>query len=140
MRHTGGLNEGDNMKRLAAGILVSIAALGVLSACGDDDLTLPVANTIEESDTLPGADDTLPLGITLPDDVTIPAGGLPSDASIPEEVIDVMITQFEAAGMKVDRDCFKSLLSDDALRNLVAAGGTPTPEVIQKFFACITAG
>ncbi len=118
------------MKPIVAGVLASIAALGLLSACGGDDLTLPTAT---DSAVLPG-DDTLPLGIT------IPAGGLPSDASVPEEAIDVMITQFEAAGMKVDRECFKSLLSDESLRNLVAAGGTPTPEVIQKFFACITTG
>jgi hypothetical protein len=50
-----------------------------------------------------------------------------------------MISQFEAAGMKVDRACFTSLLSDDSLRKLVEGdNGSPSPEIIQKFLTCIT--
>ena len=81
---------------------------------------------------------TLPGGVTIPD-VTLPTGlSIPSDLSVPQQAIDLMIEQFEAAGMKVDKACFTKLLSDDSLRKLVSAGGTPTPEVIQKFFKCIT--
>lgn len=134
MRHTGVLTEGTNMKPIVAGLLASIAALGLLSACGGDDLTLPTATNSADGAVLPGGDDTLPLGITIPE------GALPSDVSIPQEAIDLMIAQFEAAGMKVDRDCFVALLADDSLRDLVAAGGAATPEAIQKFFSCIATG
>ena len=116
------------MKRIVAGLLASIAAVGLLSACGGDDLTLPTATDSADGAVLPGAD------------ITIPEGALPSDASIPEEAIDLMIAQFEAAGMKVDRDCFVALLADESLRDLVAAGGTATPEAIEKFFSCIATG
>ena len=67
---------------------------------------------------------------------------LPSDAggTIPEATIDLMIAQFEANGLKVDKACFTALLSDESMRKLVAAssGGTPSPEVIQKFISCMT--
>ena len=133
------------MKPIITGVLASIAALGLLSACGGDDvLTLPTNVTTETGDTLPTditlpADITLPGGITIPD-ITIPAGvSIPSDLSVPQELIDVMIAQFEAAGMKVDKECFTKLLADDGLRKLAEAGGTPSPEVIQKFFTCIQA-
>jgi hypothetical protein len=128
------------MKPIITGVLASIAALGLLSACGGDDvLTLPTDVTTETGDTLP-TDITLPGGISIPD-ITIPAGGIsiPSDLSVPQELIDVMIAQFEAAGMKVDKECFTKLLADDGLRKLAEAGGTPSPEVIQKFFTCIQA-
>ncbi len=134
------------MKPIICGVLASIAALGLLSACGGDDpLTLPPDVTTQTGDTLPPGitlptDITLPGGVTIPD-LTIPEGAsIPSDLSVPQELIDVMIAQFEAAGMKVDKECFTKLLSDDGLRKLVAAGGTPTPEVIQKFFSCIKTG
>jgi hypothetical protein len=138
------------MKPIITGVLASIAALGLLSACGGDDvLTLPTDVTTETGDTLP-TDITLPGGISIPDitlpggitipDITIPAGAsIPSDLSVPQELIDVMIAQFEAAGMKVDKECFTKLLADDGLRKLAEAGGTPSPEVIQKFFTCIQA-
>ena len=145
------------MKPIITGVLASIAALGLLSACGGDDvLSLPTNVTTETGDTLPTditvpTDITLPGGITIPDitlpggitipDITIPAGGIsiPSDLSVPQELIDVMIAQFEAAGMKVDKECFTKLLADDGLRKLAEAGGTPSPEVISKFFTCIQA-
>ena len=123
------------MKRIVAGLLASIAALGLLSACGGDDLTLPTATDSADGAVLPGGDDTLPLGITIPE-----GDLLPTDGSIPQETIDLMIAQFEAAGMKVDRDCFVALLADDSLRDLVAAGGAATPEAIQKFFSCLATG
>ena len=117
------------MKRIVAGLLASIAAVGLLSACGGDDLTLPTATDSADGAVLPGADITIPDGDVLP-----------SDVSIPQEAIDLMIAQFEAAGMKVDRDCFVALLADESLRDLVAAGGTATPEAIEKFFSCIATG
>jgi ABC-type glycerol-3-phosphate transport system substrate-binding protein len=93
------------MKPIVAGVLASIAALGLLTACGDDaKVTVPTNNT---------------------------------DDSIPQALIDQMIAQFEAAGMTVDKECFTKLLSDESLRNLVAAGGAPSQEAMQKFFACI---
>jgi hypothetical protein len=132
------------MKPIVAGVLASIAALGLWTACGDDPVkTLPTSNTIPTEVTFPGGI-TIPEDITIPDDVTIPEGdtvpaGIPSDASIPEALIDQMIAQFEAAGMNVDKECFTNLLSDESLRNLVTAGGAPSQEVMQKFFACIKA-
>ena len=137
------------MKPIVAGVLASIAALGLLTACGDDPIaTVPTNNTIPtdvtfpDGLTLPGDvtipdDISIPGDITIPDDITIPAGSIPSDASIPEALIDQMIAQFEAAGMNVDKACFTELLSDESLRNLVAAGGAPSQEAMQKFFACI---
>lgn len=118
------------MRPMMTGALVSIAALGLLSACGSDSkLTVPTSATTS-------AAITLPAGVTIPDSVTLPAGvSLPD--SVPQQAIDVMITQMEKAGMKIDKACFTALLKDDSLRKLVAAGGTPTPEVIQKFISCI---
>jgi hypothetical protein len=138
------------MKSIVAGVLATITAVGLLSACGDDvKLTVPQDTTpstgfvIPDDVTLPDdvtipSDITLPDGVTLPDGATIPAGALPSDVSIPTEVIDQMIAQFEAAGMKVDKECFTALLKDESLRKLVEAGGTPNQEAIQKFFSCIS--
>ena len=121
------------MKPIITGLFASIAAVGLLAACGGDNkLSLPTDRTVPTSI-------TLPTDLTIPDNITIPAGvSIPSDLSVPQEAIDLMIKQFEAAGMKVDKECLTKLLSDDSLRKLVSAGGTPTPEVIQKFFKCIT--
>jgi hypothetical protein len=131
------------MKSILAGALASLAALAVLSACSKDDkVTTPT--------TTPGVE--LPDGIAIPEEVTIPGApisgvpissdeSIPSDSSIPPETIDLMIAQFEAAGMKVDKACFAALLSDDDMRQLIAAGssGIPTPDLTKKFFACVTA-
>ncbi len=143
------------MKPIVAGVLASIAAVGMLTACGDDPIkSLPTSNTVPTGVTLPEGVSiptdltipdsvtipdlgTIPGGGTIPDLGTIPAGGLPSDVSVPQALIDQMIAQFEAAGMTVDKDCFTDLLSDESLRNLVAAGGAPSQEAIQKFFACV---
>ena len=58
---------------------------------------------------------------------------------MPQATIDLMISQFEANGLKVDKACFTALLKDPALTKLVEAssGGTPSPEVIQKFIGCL---
>jgi hypothetical protein len=120
------------MKPIVAGLVATIAALGLLSACGDD------AEVAVPNDTTASTEIVLPDDITIPAGATIPAGGLPSDVSIPQEAIDQMITQFEAAGMKVDKACFTALLKDESLRKMVEAGGTPNQEAIQKFFTCIT--
>ena len=129
------------MKPIVAGLFASITTLTLLPACGSDSKTATPSTSAASATgaTVPGL--TLPSGVTLPTDVSLPSGvSLPSDFTIPEQTIDLMIQQFEAAGMKVDRACFTALLSDDAVRKLVAAGsaGTPTPELTQKFFACIT--
>ena len=109
-------------------------------------------------DSASGADATIPPDLSLPDvslpdlslpdlslpdlslpDLSLPDVSLPTDFTIPQETIDLMISQFEAAGMKVDRECFTSLLSDESLRKLVEGGenGSPSPEIIQKFLTCI---
>jgi hypothetical protein len=132
------------MKPIIAGVLASVAAFGLLTACGGDvKLTVPTNVTIPTNATIPTGL-TIPTGFTLPDDVslpgsiTIPAGvSIPTDFSVPEQAIDAMIAQLQAAGMNIDKDCFEKLLTDDSMRKLVAAGGTPTPEVLQKFFGCI---
>jgi hypothetical protein len=82
--------------------------------------------------------------VSLPDlslpDLSLPDLSLPTDLTIPQEAIDLMIKQFEDAGMKVDRACFSNLLSDESLRKLVTSNdGSPSPELIQKFLACISA-
>jgi hypothetical protein len=122
------------MKPIITGILASIAAVGLLAGCGSDaKLTSPKAST----------DVTLPGGMTIPSlatDVTVPPGAtLPTDGSIPTAIIDQMITQFEAAGMKVDRACFENLMKDDSLRKLAESNSTPTAEMITKFVACFKA-
>ena len=123
------------MKRIVAGTLATIATLGLLSACGDDaKLTVP-------DDSSAAAGVTLPTDVTLPGDISLPDVSLPidvSDVSIPQQVIDQMIAQFEAAGMKVDKECFTALLEDESLRKMVEAGGTPNQEAIQKFFTCLS--
>lgn len=126
------------MKPFVTGILVSIATVGLLSACGSDaKLTLPTNTTVPTGISLPPGI-TLP-DISIPDNATLPAGvSVPTDLSVPAAAIDAMISQLAAAGMTVDKTCFTNLLKDDSLRKLVTAGGTPTPEVLQKFFACIT--
>ncbi len=127
------------MKRIVAGTLATIATLGLLSACGDD------AKVTVSDDSSAAAGVTLPSGsrfpgISLPD-ISLPDVSLPidvSDVSIPQQVIDQMIAQFEAAGMKVDKACFTALLEDESLRKMVEAGGTPNQEAIQKFFTCLS--
>ena len=117
------------MKRLVAAAIASVATLGLLSACGDSKSSL--TPTVPPS-VLPGG--------TLPGEATLPGGTiLPSGATIPEATIDLMISQLEASGMKVDKACLTALLSDESMRKLVAAssGGSPSPEVIQKFISCI---
>jgi ABC-type glycerol-3-phosphate transport system substrate-binding protein len=113
------------MKSVVGTALASVAALGLLVACGSD-----------AKSAVPGAT-TLPTGVTFPEEVTIPAGAIPSGVTISEITVDQMIAQFEQAGMKVDRACFTALLKDESLRQLVAAGGTPNQEAIQKFFTCL---
>jgi hypothetical protein len=122
------------MKTMIKALFASVAALGLLSGCGGDSkLTLPKAPT---DVTLPGGD-TVP---SIPSDFTIPPGAtLPSNVSIPTAIIDQMITQFEAAGMKVDRPCLENLLKDEQLRKLVESASTPSADVIAKFMACFKA-
>jgi hypothetical protein len=124
------------MKSIVAGLLAPLAAIGLLSACGDDvKLTVP---TTTATDTATDSSIVLPSDVTIPPGATIPAGAIPSDASIPQALIDQMIAQFEVAGMKVDKACFTALLQDESLREMVEAGGTPNQETIQKFFSCLT--
>jgi hypothetical protein len=117
--------------KIATALLASITALGLVSACGDD-VKVSVPTTVNATD-----DSTAPDGTGLATTETFP-----SDFSVPQETIDLMIAQFEAAGMTVDKECFKALLSDEGLRELAEAGGqgTPSPELTQKFLACMTTG
>ena len=125
------------MRRIINATIATLAVVAI-SACGGDPVSVPDAVSVPDEITLP-AGVTLPGGLTIPDSITIPAGvSIPSDLSIPQEALDQMIAQFEAAGMKIDKTCFADLLKDDSLRTLVAAGGTPSPEVIQKFISCVT--
>ena len=132
------------MKPIIAGALATIVSLGLLTGCGNDlKVTVPTAASTPSAATLPTDGSattglTLPAGLTIPDNITIPAAGsLPSDLSIPEAAIDQMLTQMAAAGMNIDKVCFTALLKDSGLRKLVEAGGTPTPEVLAKFIACV---
>ena len=95
------------MKPIINGILASIAALGLLSACGSDSKS------------------------AVPTTVTVSAD------SIPQAALDLYLAQLEASGLKIDKACFTALLKDESLRKLVATGGgTPTQEAIAKFVSC----
>jgi hypothetical protein len=128
------------MKTMIKALFASVAVVGLLSSCGGDNkLTLPKAPT---DVTLPGGDTlpSIPSELSIPPDFTIPPGAtFPSNVSIPTAIIDQMITQFEAAGMKVDRPCLENLLKDEDLRKLVESASTPSAEVIAKFMTCFKA-
>lgn len=103
----------ESMKPIINGVLAAAALLGLLTACSDDPKTTTS---------------------------TIPSGNsIPSDLSIPTAVIDQLVTTFEANGMKVDRPCLDNLMKDDELRQLIAAQGTPSAELIQRLTACFKA-
>jgi hypothetical protein len=136
------------MKRFFVVTLGLAATCALLSSCGGDapKLTFPTGQSAPDV-SLP--DVSLP-DVSLPDvsfpdvtlpDVSVPDVSLPTDLTIPQETIDLMIKEFEDAGMKVDRACFSNLLSDASLRKLVSSSdtGSPSPELIQKFLACISA-
>jgi len=145
------------VKRFLVVTIGLAATFGLLSSCSDaprlsvppdqsvpdvslPDVTLP--NVSLPNVTLP--DLSLP-DLSLPDlslpDLSLPDLSLPTDFTIPQETIDLMIKQFEDAGMNVDRACFSDLLSDQSVRKLVssAGSGSPSAELIQKFLACISA-
>jgi hypothetical protein len=131
--------------KIAAALLASVACIGLLSACGDDDKVTITTNAsapdLSTADT--DAADTDAADAPAASSADAPGTEtLPSDFTVPQETIDLMIAQFEAAGMKVDKECFTALLSDEGLRELAAAGGqgTPSPELTQKFLACMSAG
>lgn len=131
--------KGTIVTRFFGVAIASIAVVAALSGCGNDlDLSAPTSPSGTDST----ADQaTLPPDLSLPVDVSIPAGvSIPTDFTIPEETIDLMISQLEAAGMKIDKECFKGLLSDESLRKLIEAngGGASSPELIQKFLTCVT--
>ncbi|HEX3089029.1 MAG TPA: hypothetical protein VHQ23_10260 [Ilumatobacteraceae bacterium] len=131
------------MKRIVAGALATIATLGLLSACGSDSPSASNVSTVGASSNTP-FNSTDSTGVVFPEEVTIPPGlTLPngsidlSNISVPEQVIDQMIAQFEAAGMKVDKACFTALLQDESLRKLVESGTAPNQDVIKKFITCL---
>jgi outer membrane murein-binding lipoprotein Lpp len=109
------------MRSITTALLASITALGLLAGCGSDD-------KVEVPDSVAAASSTVP--------------DLAAGVSVPNATIDLMISQLEAAGMKVDRECFTALLSDPAMLDLAAAGGqgTPSPELMQKFTSCMSTG
>jgi hypothetical protein len=124
--------------KIAAALLASIATVGLLSACGDD-----AKSTIPTNASAPDFSTPDNTGVQAAGDPNAPATeSLPVDFTVPQATIDLMISQFEAAGMTVDRECFTALLTDPDLRELATAGGqgTPTPELTQKFLACMSAG
>ena len=120
------------MKRIVAGALATIATLGLLSACGDD------VKVSAPNDTTASTGVIFPEEVTIPPGLSLPDGSLPSNISVPQQVIDQMIAQFEAAGMKVDKACFTALLKDESLRKMVEAGGAPNQDAIKKFFTCLS--
>jgi hypothetical protein len=128
------------MKLTTITALLAVTAGALLSACGGDDDKTTTPSTPSESTIVTDVSfptgDTIP-AVTLPPGLTIPPGGtFPPDLTIPQAVVDQMITQFEAAGLKVDRACFENLLQDEELRRLIAGGDTPSAEVIQRLTAC----
>ncbi|HEY7627068.1 MAG TPA: hypothetical protein VH761_08365 [Ilumatobacteraceae bacterium] len=128
------------MKLISISALAVLGATALLGACGGDDDKTTTPTTISTDVTFPpGVSGVTVPQVTIPSDLTIPPGGtFPPDVTIPQAVIDQMITQFEAAGLKVDQECFENLLNDEELRRLVVAGDTPSAEVIQRLTACFT--
>jgi hypothetical protein len=140
------------VKRFLVVTIGLAATFGLLSSCSDAPrLSVPPDQSVPDVSlpdvTLPNV--SLP-NVTLPDlslpdlslpDLSLPDLSLPTDFTIPQETIDLMIKQFEDAGMNVDRACFSDLLSDQSVRKLVssAGSGSPSAELIQKFLACISA-
>jgi hypothetical protein len=133
------------MRRITTGILTSIAVVGLLSACSSDskstagsapaNATVPGGGTGAPSLTIPTGF-SLPLGVTLPPGLTIPPGGtFPSNLN----VVDLLMAQLQAAGMKVDRACLETLLQDQTVRSVVMSGGTPTGEMVQSIMKCLKA-
>ena len=101
-------------------------------------LTLPPGVTFPNG-TIPSNLPGLP-SITLPPGLTIPPGGtFPPGITIPQSYIDAMIAQLEAAGMKVDHECFNNLMSDKDLQRTILNASTPSNEVIQKLVSCFRA-
>jgi hypothetical protein len=66
-----------------------------------------------------------------PGDVDIPEGLEVTDA-----MVDVMVSQMEASGLKVDRDCIGEALEGQDLAALAEA--EMTPEVMQSLMGCVT--
>jgi len=152
--------KGVDVKRFFVVTVGVAATFGLMSSCADaPKLTLPSGQTAPDV-TFP--DVTVPdlsvpdlsvPGLSLPNvsvpnlsfpslplpDLTSPDISLPTDFTIPQETIDLMIKQFQDAGMNVDKTCFSNLLSDESVRKLVSSNGAGSlsPELIQKFVACI---
>ena len=127
------------MKPVVAAALASIAALGMLSACSD---TKSSSRPIVSGPTVSGPTVSGPpgSGFVFPEETTTVPGGTATGLTVPQATIDLMIAQFEANGLKVDKACFTALLKDPTLLKLVSAssgGATPSPEVIQKFIGCL---
>ncbi|MEP7045198.1 MAG: hypothetical protein ABI949_00885 [Ilumatobacteraceae bacterium] len=120
------------MKPIVAGLLASLTALTLLPACGSDNKAASPSDSTVAGSVSPNAATNVP-GSSAAN------GSVPTDLTLPAQVIDTMIAQFEAAGMKVDKACFTALLSDPATRQLItAAGATPNPDLIKKFFGCLS--
>ena len=119
------------MNRVVATAFASIGAVGLLSACGDSK----PASLSTAADSAPPVS-----GFIFPEETTtVPGDAIPSGATVPQATIDLMISQFEANGLKVNRECFTALLKDPALTKLIEASSSasPSPEVIKKFITCL---
>jgi hypothetical protein len=120
----------------ATALLIGLGVSGLI-ACSSDSKTTPAAATSATGAvSSPTAVPVSSEGST-PELVTIPTESIASDLSTPDTAVDEMIAQLAAAGLIVDKACFEALLKDDSLRGVVAKGGTPPPEAVQKFKACI---
>jgi hypothetical protein len=152
------------MKRIITGLIAPIALLGLVAACSDDPTSTAskggaTGTTLAPGTTSPGGGSvpvftfppgvsfptgvvTLPPGVTmptLPPGFTIPPGGFPPGGTVPAQIIDLLMAQLQAAGMKVDRACVETLLDDAAFRKMIETGSTPSSDMIQKFIACFRA-
>jgi hypothetical protein len=139
----------DDSKPSTSGATANTAVTGGSGATGNSGGSTPSGGSTQPTISLPPGVTfpsvviTLPPGVTLPTvppGFTVPPGGtFPPDMTIPAQVIDVMIAQLEAAGMKVDRACVQNLLDDSAFRAVVMSGSTPSAEMIQGLIACFRA-
>ena len=123
--------EGTTMKRSLPALLASIAALGPV-------VGMRGRRQGDRTDQRQCTDRHTAARTTADTDAADATGGLICRTPLlrnvsvrlhraRKQMIDQMIAQFEAAGMKVDKECFTALLSDEALREMVAAGGQGTP-------------
>jgi hypothetical protein len=127
------------MRSRKASAVAAFTALVLLTACGSDKKTTSTTATPQGSGvTTPDVtSDAGPTPTVPPEFTVVPGGTISPDLTIPQSVVDTIISQLEQSGVKVDRACFEDLLKDEQLRQLLLSGNAPSSDLIQRLTACI---